>query len=60
MPRISETPGKSGFAGVYSHCPELLEAFHIQYAVSWEYGTVSPLIKELCRLKSAYLNACNH
>ena len=60
MPRITEVPGTSGFVGVYMQRPELWEAFRFHYAVLWEYGTLAPVIKDLCRLKSAYLTGCNH
>ncbi len=43
---------------VLGHCPEMYQSY-FQFYFPWhEGGTVSPVIKELVRLKIAQLNNC--
>ncbi|MBI4299977.1 MAG: hypothetical protein HY677_02495 [Chloroflexi bacterium] len=58
MPRITEVSGAKGFGGVFMQRPELWQAFRFHYGTLWEYSTLDPLTKDLCRLKSAHLNGC--
>lgn len=47
-----------GFGGVFMQRPELWQSFRFHYGTLWEYSTLDPLTKDLCRLKSAFLNGC--
>ncbi len=60
MPRVSETGGMEGWAGVYSHCPDQLQAFMYRYGLLWSHSRLEPLLKDLVRLKSAHINACRY
>lgn len=57
MPRFDDA--NSGFAGVYHQHPEMWEAFQVQFGTLWEYGSLEPRIKDLVRIKSATLHACD-
>ena len=49
---------KSTVFQVLGHCPEMFQSY-FQFYFPWhEGGTVSPVIKELVRLKIAQLNDC--
>ena len=58
MTRIPPAEGFDGFAGVYMRHPEMWQAFQVYYGTLWEYGTVDPVVKDLCRIKSASLHGC--
>ena len=63
MTRISPIPGMSdfgpaGFAGIYMQRPELWKAFQFHYGILWEYSTLDAMTKDMCRIKSAFLNGC--
>ncbi len=60
MPRIKETGGMEGFAGVYAHSPDLFQGFMYRYGLLWSHSRLNPLLKDLVRLKSANLNKCNY
>ncbi len=60
MPRIKEAGGMEGFAGVYAHCPDLLQGFMYRYGLLWSHSRLDPVLKDLVRLKSAHLNACRY
>jgi len=51
MPRIGQVDGN-----IYKQCPELWEALMLLYGVLWERGTLDPVVKDLCRLKSSFAN----
>ncbi len=57
MPRLDDND--AGFAGIYSKHPELWEAFQVQWGTLWEYGSLEPRIRDLIRIKSATLHACD-
>ena len=58
MARIKEREGFEGFAGIYAHCPDLLQGFMYRYGLLWSHSRLDPLLKDLVRLKSANLNGC--
>lgn len=63
MTRISPIKGMSdfgpeGFAGIYMQRPELWQAFRFHYGILWELSTLDAMTKDLCRIKSAFLNGC--
>ena len=58
MTRIPTRNGAPGFAGVYMNHPEMWEAFRAYYGTLWEYGVLDPVVKDLCRIKSATLHDC--
>ncbi len=60
MPRIKETGGMEGFAGVYAHSPDLFKGFMYRYGLLWSHSPLNPLLKDLVRLKSANLNQCHY
>ena len=57
MPRIDD--GNRGFAGIYAQHREMWEAFQVQYGTLWEYGDLEPSLRDLIRIKSATLHACD-
>ena len=58
MARIKEKEGFEGFAGIYAHCPDLLQGFMYRYGLLWSHSRLEPMLKDLVRLKSANLNGC--
>jgi hypothetical protein len=58
MARIKEAAGLEGFAGIYAHCPDLLQGLMYRYGLLWSHSRLDPLLKDLVRLKSANLNGC--
>jgi hypothetical protein len=59
MTRIPTVPGVPGFAGVYMRHRALWEAFRVSYGTLWAYGKLDPVVKDLCRIKSAALHGCD-
>lgn len=52
MARVTEVPT------VHQQCREIADAARFFQAAILEYGTLDPVVRDLCRLKSANLNAC--
>ena len=58
MARVTGTAGKSSFGSIFRQRPELWKGFSLYWGLLWEHSTLDPLTKDLCRLKSAFLNGC--
>ena len=59
MPRIDPVPGMEGSPGIHAHAAETHEAWRYYIAVWQEFTTLDPLVVDLCRLKSAFINDCH-
>ena len=46
------------FLGMMAHCQEVVEPMWKAYVDMFEGGIVEPPLKELVRIKIAYLNGC--
>jgi len=58
MPRIEPAPQAKGFASVYMRHSALWEAFRVHFGTLWEYGSLSPVVRDLVRIRSATLHDC--
>ncbi len=52
MARISSVPT------VLDQCVEMTQGVRFLQATILEYGTLDPVVRDLCRLKSAHLTGC--
>ncbi len=47
-------------ATVFAHAPEVMEAFSRLYARFWQQGRVSPVVKEMTRIRNARITDCGY
>ena len=61
-PRIeSAIPGQPAhFGSVLSHTPDVIGNFFALYGEFWQNGVVSPVLKEMTRLRNARVSDCGY